>query len=82
MIDDYKELHYCPECDQTCPYDDLLIIPFGAWEIYYACPLCGARQGTPVLSNAYYDLGFYLLSVADDEMVWPGVCIIIPPYEA
>ena len=71
---------YCPACDQPFPADDVRLLRVDAWGFRVACPLCGHVYPRLFLSDAYYDLGLYLLSVADED-AWPGDGVRLPRYE-
>lgn len=69
--ENYDEGYYCENCDQSYASEDYVIVPIDQWSEYYACSGCGHIAPKVMRSDAYYDLGLYLLSVADDEFAWP-----------
>jgi hypothetical protein len=79
--DSYDEGGYCEACDNSF-YDDMPVVHLDQWNIRYACPLCGDVHPKVFRSDEYYDLGYYLLSVADDEFVFPDFVTPLPKYEA
>lgn len=68
--DNYDEGNYCAECD-TSFYCDPHVIAWDEWHEQNVCPRCGHVEPELYLNDRYYSLGFYLLSVADDDHTWP-----------
>ena len=79
-MENWDEGTYCPDCDAS--YYELDTRPLSKWYAYDVCPACGHTYGRVYLNDDYYALGFYLLSVADDDDTWPDFCIKLPMYEA
>jgi len=78
----YDEGSYCENCDQSFGSDDYDIVPVDQWTEHCACPLCGHVDPQVMFSDYYYDLGLYLLSIADDDFAWPEYVLCLPKYEA
>lgn len=79
--DNYDEGGYCAECDQSYSDYQFRYIPTGQWTESVACPQGHVQFGG--LSEAFFETGYYLLSVSDDE--WPhppGHCLRLPDYNA
>lgn len=77
----YDEGGYCEYGDHSF-YEDEVAVPLDQWTERYACPICGHVDERVYKSDYYYDLGLYLLSVADDDFVWPEYWTPLPKYEA
>lgn len=80
--ENYDEGCYCEHCDEVYPSDDFTTVPVDYWRERFACPLCGHVEDKAMLNDAYYELGFYLLSIADDDHVWPEYIEPLPAYDA
>lgn len=69
---------YCQNCDTTFR-GDYVTIPVGDWQERYACPNCHYVEPRLHFSDVFYDLGLYLLEIADQD-TWPETSYL-PPYE-
>lgn len=82
MFDEnYDEGYYCEECDQSYTSDDYVIDQIDEWSERYGCPHCGHFEPRLYATDYFIAFGFYLLSVADDDYVFPGEYRRLPAYE-
>lgn len=72
---------YCEYGDHSF-HEDEVIVPVNQWSEQYACPVCGHIDTKVYRSDYYYEVGFYLLSIADDDFTWPEYSTRLPAYEA
>lgn len=71
---------YCPNCDRSFDQMELKIIPDGQWYEHLACPYCDDKSEC-MLSDNFFMIADYLLSVADDDFVY-SLPLMLPSYEA
>lgn len=80
MFDYENEGCYCIECDRSYSEDEIAAVQVAPWVETFECPN-GHRQRA-FLNGEFYELGFYLLSFADDtDFAWPGFYMQIPEYK-
>jgi len=78
--DYYEEGAYCGDCDMSYPEEKLEILSVDQWSDIYVCPHGHVFPGT-FLSESYYCLGLYLLSIADEEWALPEYVRPLPMYD-
>lgn len=78
--ENYDEGYYCENCDRSYPEFDTRQI--GEWHMIYVCPSCDWAYPRVYHNDTYFELGLYLLSIADKDNVWPDFALPLPMYES